>query len=293
MSDAAPAARPLCLAPPERIAAPKRPLPTGACDCHAHVIGDRAAYPLVDDRGYEPAEASLSAYRRMLDRLGMARGVLVTPSVYGTDNSLLCDCLASDPARLRGVAVIADDIDDVELERLHGLGVRGFRVNLRTPGGVDLAVVPKLAARVAPLGWHLQLFIDLGDLPAVRPAVAGLPLPVVIDHMGGAAADLGCDGPGFRDLLALMAGQDVWVKLSGAYRLTDAGAPYEAVRPLAEALLAAAPERLVWGSDWPHVALYDAMPDTGDLLNALLDWCGDGALVERVLVANPARLYGF
>ncbi|MDO9216891.1 MAG: amidohydrolase family protein, partial [Lacisediminimonas sp.] len=202
------------------------------------------------------------------------------------------ESLRRHPQRLRGVAVVAPDVSDAELADLHAAGVRGLRLNILFGGGVSLDAMEHLAQRIGKSGWHLQLLLDARMLPGLMPRLTRLPCPVVIDHMGHMPVADGLDAPGFNSLRTLLREHDCWVKLSGAYRISDDFPDFGDVVPLAHSLIAAAPDRCVWGSDWPHVALKQ-MPDTGRLLNALPAWSPDPAQLQRILVDNPARLYGF
>ena len=282
-----------CLPPLTSLTAPSAALPEGACDSHAHVIGPLADYPVSPARSYDPVPCSPAQYRAMLARLGLSRGVLVQPSVYGTDNRLCLETVAGDPDRLRAVVVVDAEIGEAELEAMAARGARGFRLNLLFGGGVGLKALDRLAAKVAGLGWHAQLLIDLRQQPEIQDRVARLPIPVVFDHMGHFPAELGCDWPGFEAMVGLVRDGRAWIKVSGANRLAGGGTPHRSVRPLAERLIETVPERLLWGSDWPHVGLYETMPDTGALLNEFLDWCPDPARRRQILRDNPARLYGF
>lgn len=276
---------PACLGPgPTR--APRFAMPANACDSHAHVIGLPPAYPFVGNRSYTPPEATEAMYFANLAALGCTRGVLIQVSVHGSDNRLMCATLRRHPQQLRGVAVVPPDIDRASLEQLHQDGVRAVRVNVLFGGGIGFEAIEPLAARIAPLGWHLELLLDARSLPELAPRLRLLPVPFVIDHMGH--APYGNDG--LATMLALL-GDGAWVKLSGAYRI--APPPYDAVKPIAQACLDAAPDRCIWGSDWPHVALQKDMPNAGALLDLLADWAPDEALRNRVLVDNPARLYRF
>lgn len=275
-------------APPERFTPP-----AGSCDCHAHVFGPVERYPYAESRSYTPPDALPERYARLLETLGLARGVLVQPSVYGTDNRNVLDALAADPQRYRGVVVVGPELPEAELRRMHALGVRGVRFNVLSGGGLALDGLERMAARLAPLGWHLQLFVDLPALAELESRLAVLPVPVVVDHMGFVQAGMPLDDPGFLALLRLVEG-GAWVKLSGAYRLTTQPLPYADVAPYARALVAANPERMIWGSDWPHPH-YTAhpMPEDGALLDALADWTPDEPVRNAILAANPARLYDF
>jgi len=268
-------------------------IPPGATDCHAHVIGPFPLFALQDDRSYTPPEAPLSAYRYLLDTLGLERGVVVQPSVYGTDNACTLDALAKHRNRLRGIAVVDPTVSDETLERMHGNGIRGIRFNMLFRGGVELDHLGALAKRIEPFGWHIQLLIDCRTLPVLAPKLARLPVDIVIDHMGHMPASGGVDHPGFKRLLKLVRDGRTWVKLSGANRTSTAGAPYHDTIPFAQALVDADPTRLVWGSDWPHVAIDGPMANDGELLDLLKLWVPDERQRHLVLVENPARLYGF
>jgi predicted TIM-barrel fold metal-dependent hydrolase len=284
---------PACQGPNPVVSPPRFAVPDGACDTHAHVIGPADRFAMVANRSYTPPPAPAASYLGMLDSLRMARGVVVQISVYGTDNRCMVETLKAHPGRLRGVAVVAPDVGDGELEALHAAGVRGIRINVLFGGGVAIDEMERLAARVAPLGWHIQLLIDARNLPELGPRIAGLPVEVVIDHMGHMPVTAGVAHPGFQWLLRLLEDGKAWTKLSGAYRISQANAPFHDTLPFAQALVAAAAERCVWGSDWPHVAVDGPMFDTGSLLDLLPDWVPDEAVRNRILVDNPARLYGF
>lgn len=278
---------PPCPPPPPPTGPSRITVPPGAVDSHAHVIGGP---PFIPGRSYTPPEATQDAYVAMLDAAGMAYGVLVQVSVHGIDNTLLLRALEAHPGRLRGVAVIGLATPPAELQDLHDAGIRGLRLNLLHGGGVGLDQLAEYASLCRDMNWHLQLLADARDLPDLVRPLARLPVPVVVDHMGHFPAALGAASPGFQALLALVR-DGAWVKLSGANRL--AAPPYAEAAPLARALLKAAPSRCVWGSDWPHVGSWDAMPRVGELLDLLADWAPDPALRRAILVENPARLYGF
>jgi len=293
MAPAALPTAPLCLAPAAEMAPASFAMPAGACDTHAHVIADSDAYPMAASRSYTPPPAPEAKYLAMLAGTGCSRGVLVQISIYGTDNRYLLKVLGQNPNRLRGVAVVAPEVSDRELQALDAAGVRGLRINVSFPGaGLSLDDMETLARRIAPMGWHMQILCDGRDLPELFPRMARLPCPGVLDHMGHMPAALGLEHPAFLAMRRLVAEHGWWAKLSGAYRLSDDYDGFKEVTPWAQALIAAAPERMVWGSDWPHVAMA-RMPDTGRLRNLLLDWAPEAALRERILVDNPARLYGF
>jgi predicted TIM-barrel fold metal-dependent hydrolase len=284
---------PLCQGPDPRPRPPGFAVPPGATDCHAHVIGPFRLFELQEDRSYTPPEAPLAAYRALLDTLGLERGVVVQPSVFGTDNACTLDALAKHRNRLRGIAVVDPTVSDETLERMDGNGIRGIRFNLLYRGGIDIEHLALLAPRIERFGWHIQLLVDGRTLPALAPKLARLPVDIVIDHMGHLPASAGVEHPGFRHLLKLVRDGRTWVKLSGANRTSSAGAPYHDTIPFAQALVDADPTRLVWGSDWPHVALRGPMANDGDLLDLLRLWVPDERQRHLVLVENPMRLYGF
>ena len=265
-------------------------VPPGAVDCHAHMIGLPPDHPFVETRSYTPPAATPEAYLAMLDATGMTYGVLVQVSVHGTDNRLLLQTLRAHQARLRGIAVLPLGLPDRQYRLAQDAGIVGLRLNVLYGGGIGLDELSGYGALCRDMGWHLQFLVDARELPALAPRLARLPVPVVVDHMGHFPASDGVASRGFQAVLSLVR-DGAWVKLSGAYRL--APPPYAAAAPLAQALVAAAPERCVWGSDWPHVATWDAMPRSADLLNLIADWMPDEAAREALLVRNPARLYGF
>jgi len=267
-------------------------LPTGAWDTHIHAIGDPERFPLAPDRGYTPAIVPIERYVALMDGLGIARAVLVQPSIYGTDNRAMVDALTRHPGRFRGVAVVTADVDDATLDALHAVGVCGVRANLLNPAGISLADAIALAPRLARRGWHLQLQIDVSAFDAFD-RLQRLPLPLVIDHCGYLPAAKGPGDPGFRRLLALVAAGTCYVKLSAPYRLTAWRRDgYGATTALARALVAANPRRMLWGSDWPHTDVRADMPNDGDLLNLLEEWVPDATQRRAILADNPVALYG-
>jgi len=292
------AAAPLCAAPDFSPRPPKIKMPANACDTHAHVLGPAARYDYSPARVYTPPDCLAKDYRHMLDTLGVTRAVLVQPSVYGTDNAAMLDAMKADPQRLRGVAVVDPAIDNAELETMHAAGVRGVRVNIvdvkdRKQGSLPMDLLRPLAARIAPLGWHMEFLMHADEFPDLDRSFADFPVPVVLGHLGYMKTALGIDAPGFQALLRLMQAGRAWVKLTGPYRISGQPMPHADTVPFAHALLEANADRVIWGSDWPHVMMKGAMPNDGDLADLLLAWVPDVALRERVLVGNPARLYGF
>ena len=273
---------------------PARRLPPLACDSHMHIFDPRFAPSPHWKR--TPPDAPVAAYRRLQQRLGTQRTVVVTPSTYGTDNACTLDALDQLGDGARGVAVVAQDVGDAELDRLHARRVRGLRVNFVTPQSWGettpqmLATLARKAARL-PL-WHIQVFMHPEQIVALESVLAALPVPLVIDHLGRIDPDGGPSADGYGALRRLLDGGNTWVKLSGAYMRSTAPA-YADTLVLAQVLVRAAPERLVWGSDWPHTTAAPGTVNDADLVDLLRAWAGSDAAMDRILVDNPARLYGF
>jgi predicted TIM-barrel fold metal-dependent hydrolase len=267
-------------------------VPAGAVDAHAHVIGLPPAYPFMPNRSYTPPEAPGEAYIAMLDATGMTYGVLVQVSVHGTDNRKMLEVLRAHPDRLRGIAVVPLDLPQRELVALKDAGVVGLRLNVLYGGGIGFDALEAYGALARDMGWHLQFLIDARDLTPLASRIGKLPVPVVVDHWGHFPVSRGLEDPGFQTLTAL-ARDGAWVKLSGAYRNSVEGPPYADTVPFARAVHQAAPDRCVYGSDWPHVAHYGRMMNVGDLLDLMAEWIPDEAARNRVFVDNAHRLYGF
>lgn len=272
---------------------PKLVLPPGSCDCHCHICGPQTRYRYAEGRRYTPPDALLDDYIAMLRTLGVERGVLVQPSIYMTDNSVILDALAENRFPLRAVAVAPDSVTDAELERMHRLGVRGLRLNLRNSNGATPDMAPGLARRIKDLGWHLQFRISAEDFPGVEPMIRSLPVPVVIDHMGQVPIEDGVNGASFQTILRLAADGRAYVKISAPMRMSAGEYPYADVLPFVHALVAANPDRMLWATDWPHTTITKVMPNDGDLVDLLADWFPDPAVMKKVMVDNPARVYGF
>lgn len=277
-------------------------LPPGSCDSHVHVYGPFDRFPpLIEGRFAPTRETPVEALFELWDGLGIARGVIVHAIRAGADNAVTLDALRRHPHRLRGVALVDPDIADRELDRLNDAGFRGVRINLLrqdgkavASGGMDLDALLALAPRLSERGWHAQLWIETGDLKELAPTLEKLPLTYVVDHMGRTMTDKGIDYPGFRDFCARLKDGRYWCKLSGADRNTRTGTPYDDTAPFMRALVAANPDRLVWGSDWPHVGhAAETIPREADLLRLLFACVPDEATRARILVDNPAALYGF
>ncbi len=292
MADAPQQPLPQCPPPHPAPSTPSLKAPAGAWDCHAHIFGATDTYPLTPSRSYDPAPASIERYRSLLHTLGLEHAVIVQPSVYGTDNRCTADAVRASDGAWRGIAVVNPDISEAELARLHADGFRGVRFNLLFRGGSALDDLETVAAKISALGWHVQLLLDGRDLPELNTRLRNLPTPFVLDHMG----HFPVNGPSAeavrRQMLGLLDSGRCWIKLSGAYRLTEAAFPYAGTVATARALVSHAPERLVWGSDWPHPAIRQSMPDDGQLLEQLAEWAPDEATRQRILVDNPTHLYG-
>ena len=274
---------------------PARALPALACDAHMHIFAPAFAPSAHWKR--TPPEARVDDYRQLQQRLGTSRTVVVTPSTYGTDNACTLDALRQLGASARGVAVVDQDVSDAELASLDAQGVRGLRVNFVSPqswGTTTQQMLVTLAHKLAGSAWHLQLFAHPDQIVALAPVLQALPVPLVIDHMGRMDPAQGQTAPAYGALRALLDAGNTWVKLSGAYmRSTVHGPTYADTLPLGRALVQAAPERLVWGSDWPHTTEVPGTVNDADLVDLLQHWTGSDAAMDLILVDNPARLYGF
>jgi predicted TIM-barrel fold metal-dependent hydrolase len=269
--------------------------PPDACDAHCHVFGPAARFPFAEDRAYTPPDSGIDDFMVLQERLGLSRAVFVQASCHGTDNAAMLDAIASGGGRYAGVAMIDESFDTTDIGALHDAGVRGTRFNFvaHLGGAPDLDEFWRIVDRVVPFGWHVVLHFDAKDLPVYAALLDRMPCPYVIDHMARVPAPAGTDQEPFQALLALMADERAWVKISGAERLTAGGEPpYDDVVPFARALIATAPDRVLWGTDWPHPNVRH-MPDDGDLLDLLAAFAPDEATRHRILVTNPERLYDF
>lgn len=296
-----------------RAAQPATPInfdvPAHACDCHTHIHGDPERFPFFAERVYTPEPASPEEMAALHKALHIERVVIVTPSVYGTDNSSTLFGMKARGATARGVAVIDDKTTEAELDTMQAEGFRGIRINLATGSmndpNVGRARFTTAVERVKARGWHVQLYTTLAMISAIKDLVLASPVPAVFDHFGGLEASLGLEQPGFADLIALVKSGKAYVKVSGAYRSSKLAPDYQDMVPYARALIAANADRIVWGTDWPHpdssrvegrkptdvAPLYQI--DDGRLLNQLPVWAPDADVRKKILVDNPARLYGF
>jgi predicted TIM-barrel fold metal-dependent hydrolase len=280
-------------------------VPRGACDCHVHVFGDAGKFPFAPDRVYTPPEASVEDLRALQAGLHFDRVVIVTPSVYGLDNSCTLDAIRQLGARARGVAVIDKSTPAAALDEMAAAGFKGVRLNLETAGQFDPAVAKRLidgvAEQVRSRKWHIQFNTRMSVIAALKDDLAALGVPVVFDHFGGAKAALGTAQPGFDAMLELVRSGRAYVKISGAYRTSEKTPDFPDATPLAQAIVAANPDQVVWGSNWPHpgrgasqTAIAPPYPaDDGLMVNLLPKWVPDAAVRKKILVDNPARLYEF
>jgi predicted TIM-barrel fold metal-dependent hydrolase len=272
---------------------PKLLCPPGSVDCQVHLFGPAAAYPFDPGSKYISEDALPETNIALQDRLGLSHAIIVSGGGYGMDTRHLEDTLRRFPDRFRGVALLKPDTTLQEMARLRDLGVRGLRFVSPHHGAHLPHLSERVAAMAAELGWVVQFYPARGDLPDFADRLLALPGPVVLDHFGAVPAEEGPGHPAFRTMLRMLDSGRVWVRLSGPMRCTKEDFPYSSVTPLARALVAHAPERLVWGSDWPHVNMQGRMmPNDGDLLDLMLEWAPDAAVRGRILSDNARTLFG-
>lgn len=284
-----------CQGPDPHPRPPKIAPPAGACDTHAHVFGPLDRFPFSPGRGYTPPEATPEDFKSLLSVLGIDRAVIVHGSAHGTDNRASANGIAALGDDCRGVAVVEPDISDGDLQALHDQGFRGVRLSTVVKGGIGTGHLTRMAERVSDLGWHVVLHLNKAEeIAELRDQLAAFPTPFVVDHLGRVRGGQGKDHVGFQALLGLLRDvDDAWVKISSWYRLSDEGPPYDDMRPMAEALMETRPDRVLWGSNWPHPMFKGPMPNDGTLLDQFMEWAGSDAVRQAVLVDNPDRLYGF
>jgi predicted TIM-barrel fold metal-dependent hydrolase len=280
------------------VAAPSKPAfvpPPGACDAHCHVFGPPERFPYTEGRPYTPSEpAPKERLARLHAYLGLARAVIVQATPHGTDNTAMLDALASSGGAYRGVALVAQDITDRGLEALHAGGVRAARFNFvkHLGGAPDSAYFDRTVQRVKALGWHVELHFDAQDIGTHADLLGRMPVPYVIDHMGRVKSEGGLEQPALRNLLTLLRDERCHVKISGAERVSSLGRrPFGDALPIARAIVAAAPDRVIWGTDWPHPNVPNDMPDDGELVDLFAGIVDEPGLQRKILVDNPTRLY--
>jgi predicted TIM-barrel fold metal-dependent hydrolase len=282
-------AAPDCDPPPRNPAPAARMLPRGTCDTHFHVFGPQGRYPMDPRRNYTPHECSLDDYGQVMRAIGIERGVIVQPSVYGNDNSATLDALRTGGSAFRAIAVPPADVSDDELEYMNRIGVRGIRLNLVNPAMLNTDDGLSMLRRMSKQGWHLQVQLDLANKPdALRAICDKVDAPVVVDHMGKLA-------PSTRqhDLMDMLKSGACWVKLSAPYRVSAQPSPHPDLTDFVRTLADANPERVMWGSDWPHTELHGGTPSAASLAALVHAWFPDEAMRRQVCVTNPARLYGY
>jgi 2-pyrone-4,6-dicarboxylate lactonase len=287
-----------CIAPDREPRRPRLELPRGAVDTHVHVF--EAKYPMSPARGYTPPPSTLADLEHLHATLGIERVVFTQPSVYGVDNSAILDGMHAlnrqTPDRARAVVALDMSFTDKQLEKLDAAGARGVRLNTDNQGGMPIAFddIPELCARIRPFRWHLEFLFPGKAIVELMPVFTSLTVPMSIAHFAYQPASAGVQAPGFQALVELARRGNTWIKISGANRVSRGDLPpYDDVKPMAHALVAAAPERIVWGTDWPHPNKYAVNPNDADLVDALGDWVADEALRRKILVDTPAAFYRF
>ncbi len=283
-----------CQGPDRALRTPRFRAPRGATDTHAHVFGPRDRYPFSPERSYTPPDATIDQYLALLATLGFDRGVIVQGGANGTDNRVTLDAVATAPDRLRGVAVIPSGLGDAALAELDAGGIRGVRMSTVVRGGVGFDHLDRLGAEVAPLGWHVMLhFHASGELIDAAPQLEALRCAFVLDHMARTTGAEGIASPAFAMLLRLLDTDRAWIKLASLYRLSSEPYPHADMLPMIHEVVRRRPDRILWGSNWPHPIHTGAMPNDGDLVDLIPLWVPDPAVQTAMLVANPAALYGF
>jgi 2-pyrone-4,6-dicarboxylate lactonase len=284
--------------PPYWMSTPSKPklkLPAGACDAHVHVFGPRKRFPFAEGRRYTPSDAPKELLFKLHERLSIQHCVIVQPACHGADNSVTIDAIAATGGSYKGVALVPVTISDAELKRLDAAGLCGARFHYMThlAKGPRVDEVISFGKRLADIGWHLQIHMEAELIADLTPALKRSPVPVVIDHMGRIDASLGLEQPAFRALLALLADKNVWVKVSGADRITRRDPPYSDAVPFARKLFVEFSDRCVWGTDWPHPNHQGPIPDDGMLVDILAEIAPSETARQTLLVDNPKRFYGF
>ena len=287
---------PTCKAPDPNTRKPEYRPPPNACDAHCHIFGPGDKYPYAANRTYTPPDAPLSRFMELQSILGLSRAVLVNASCHGRDNTVIVDAIAQSGGSYRGIANADDSFSERDFATLHQQGFRGVRFNfVKHLGGVpDMNEFRNVVARIRPFGWHVDLHFDAGDLLQFDHLLRELPVPFIIDHMGRVPTSQGLEQAPFQQLLKLARHNErCWVKISGSERISSSGPPFTDAIPFAQSLIAAAPERVLWGTDWPHPNISRHMPNDGALVDLIPLMMPDKALQQRILVDNPHRLYQF
>jgi predicted TIM-barrel fold metal-dependent hydrolase len=274
---------------------PKYKPPRNSCDAHCHIFGPADRYPYAPDRTYTPPDAPLARFQKLQKILGLDRAVLVNASCHGIDNSVILDAIAASDGRSRGVANVDDEFSEQDIEALHDGGCRGARFNfVKHLGGVpDLKEFHRIIDRIKPFGWHVVLHFDAADLVEFSDLLKKLPVPFIIDHMGRVPVKDGINQEPFKQLVETLKRDNCWVKICGAERISAMGPPFTDALPFGWMLIKTAPDRILWGTDWPHPNIKQHMPNDGDLVDLIPRFAPDPAMQHRILVENPKRLYGF
>lgn len=269
--------------------------PPLACDAHCHIFGPGSKFPYAKDAAYEPPDSPFEALQSLHRKLGLERAVIVHASCHGSDMRATLDGIARSKGAYRGTAIIDEKYTEKDFQRMHDGGIRAVRFNFvkHLGGRPDMAFFNRTVERVKAMGWHLILHLDATDLVEFQDLFRRIPVPMVIDHMGRVKAAQGLEQEPFRILLSSLKNENIWVKVCGAERVSSMGPPFTDAVPFAQALIAAAPDRILWGTDWPHPNVGAHMPNDGDLVDLFAQMAPDPALQRRILVENPARLYGF
>ena len=269
--------------------------PPLACDAHCHVFGPASKFPYAPDAPYWPPDAPFESIRKLHSTLGIERAVIVHASCHGADMRVTLDAIARSKGKYRGTAIIDPSYTEKQFREMHEGGIRGVRFNFvqHLGGRPDMAFFDRTVARLQDMGWHLILHLDSTDLVEFRRKFEAIPVPMVIDHMGRVKAADGLEQEPFRILLGFMRNQNCWVKVCGAERVSSKGPPFDDALPFARALIDAAPDRILWGTDWPHPNVGKHMPNDGDLVDLFARMAPEPGLQRKILVENPARLYGF
>ena len=288
---------PFCMSPDPEPKPASFDMPAGACDTHFHVFPAGHEHRYVPDRSYPPPPLEITDFDHVARTLGIERAVVIQPSVYAEDNTAMLEVSAADPDRLRAVVSVTQDVTDAELEAFHAAGARGIRVNVVDSGGMTFPTIKDaldFTARIADMGWHIEFLAHVETFDDIAGVLAASHVPVVFGHLGYTNATKGLNDAGFQRFLTAFESGKAWVKLTGPYRISTLDRfPYTDITDMAHALIATNPDRLIWGSDWPHVRHKGVMPNDGALLEQLADWGCDAPLRKKILTDNPAALYGF
>lgn len=284
-----------CLPPDPNTKSPSFVLPVGSCDAHCHIFGPEKKFPYHANRTYTPPDATRDDLKKLHSKLGIERAVIVQATCHGNDNSAMLDAISYSRGSYRGIAMVDETITEIELEKMNIGGIRGVRFSFarHLSGPPNFDKINHIVGKFAPLGWHAVLYLEAKDIVENIQALANLPVPVVVDHMARVKVTEGVEQKAFQLLLYLVRNEDFWVKISGAERLSKKNFPYNDVVPYARALIEASPDRILWGTDWPHPNISGEMPNDGELLDMLVKFAPDDVMRNKILVENPQKLYGF